>query len=90
MNNPTKGLILPDQFIPLAEETCMITHIGEWLLQIACVDIAPGWPKDIKVAVNLSAMGIRKNNLVDVVMCALAQSGLSPTARTGNNKDSPN
>ena len=75
--HPTKGIILPDQFIPLAEETGMITHIGEWLLQTACADAA-GWPKDIKVAINLSAVQFRKNNLVDVVMCALAQSGLPP------------
>jgi diguanylate cyclase (GGDEF)-like protein/PAS domain S-box-containing protein len=75
--HPTKGIILPDQFIPLAEETGMITHIGEWLLQTACADAA-SWPKDIKVAVNLSAVQFRKNNLVDVVMCALAQSGLPP------------
>ena len=75
--HPTKGIILPDQFIPLAEETGMITHIGEWLLQTACADAAR-WPKDIKVAVNLSAVQFRKNNLVDVVICALAQSGLPP------------
>ena len=75
--HPTKGIILPDQFIPLAEETGMITQIGEWLLQTACADAA-SWPKDIKVAVNLSAVQFRKNNLVDIVICALAQSGLSP------------
>jgi diguanylate cyclase (GGDEF)-like protein/PAS domain S-box-containing protein len=75
--HPTKGIILPDQFIPLAEETGMITDIGEWLLHTACADAA-GWPKDIKVAVNLSAVQFRKNNLVDVVICALAQSGLPP------------
>jgi diguanylate cyclase (GGDEF)-like protein/PAS domain S-box-containing protein len=75
--HPTKGMILPDQFIPLAEETGMITQIGEWLLQTACMD-ATGWPSNIKVAVNLSAVQFRKNNLVDVVICALAQSGLSP------------
>jgi len=75
--HPTKGVILPDQFIPLAEETGMITQIGEWLLQTACTDAA-GWPADIKIAINLSAVQFRKNNLVDVVMCALAQSGLPP------------
>jgi diguanylate cyclase (GGDEF)-like protein/PAS domain S-box-containing protein len=75
--HPTKGIILPDQFIPLAEETGMITQIGEWLLQTACADAA-GWPADIKVAVNLSAVQFRKNNLVDVVLCALAQTGLPP------------
>lgn len=75
--HPTKGIILPDQFIPLAEETGMITQIGEWLLQTACADAA-SWPKDVKVAVNLSAVQFRKNNLVDVVIYALAQSGLPP------------
>jgi predicted signal transduction protein with EAL and GGDEF domain len=75
--HPTKGLILPDQFIPLAEETGMITQIGEWLMQVACTDAA-GWPADVKVAVNLSAVQFRKNNLVDIVVCALAESGLPP------------
>ena len=75
--HPTKGMILPDQFIPLAEETGMITQLGEWLLQTACSEAAR-WPKEIKVAVNFSAIQFRKNNLVDVVMCALAQSGLPP------------
>jgi EAL domain-containing protein (putative c-di-GMP-specific phosphodiesterase class I) len=75
--HPTKGIILPNQFIPLAEETGMITQIGEWLLQTACADAAT-WPKNIKVAINLSAVQFRKNNLVDIVICALAQSGLSP------------
>jgi EAL domain-containing protein (putative c-di-GMP-specific phosphodiesterase class I) len=70
-------MIFPDQFIPLAEETGMITQLGEWLLQTACSEAAR-WPKDIKVSVNLSAIQFRKNNLVDVVMCALAQSGLPP------------
>src|SRR5215467_661161 len=75
--HPTKGMILPDQFIPLAEETGMITQIGEWLLQTACTEAA-SWPVPIKVAVNLSAIQFRKNNLIDIVICALAQSGLAP------------
>jgi diguanylate cyclase (GGDEF)-like protein/PAS domain S-box-containing protein len=75
--HPIKGMILPDQFIPLAEETGMITQIGEWLLQTACVEAAT-WPKEVKVSINLSAIQFRKNNLIDVVICALAQSGLPP------------
>ena len=75
--HPTKGIIFPDQFIPLAEETGMITQIGEWLLQKACAEAA-SWPLGVKVAVNLSAVQFRKNNLIDVVICALAQSGLPP------------
>jgi diguanylate cyclase (GGDEF)-like protein/PAS domain S-box-containing protein len=75
--HPTKGMIYPDQFIPLAEETGMITQIGEWLLHTACIEAA-SWPNDIKVAVNLSAVQFRKTNLIDIVMCALAQSRLPP------------
>jgi diguanylate cyclase (GGDEF)-like protein/PAS domain S-box-containing protein len=75
--HPTKGMVYPDQFIPLAEETGMITQIGEWLLQTACTEAA-SWPDDIKVAVNLSAVQFRKNNLIDIVICALAQSRLPP------------
>jgi diguanylate cyclase (GGDEF)-like protein/PAS domain S-box-containing protein len=75
--HPKKGLIYPDQFIPLAEETGMIAQIGEWVLQTACV-VASKWPDDVKVAVNLSPIQFRKVNLPDVVMCALAVSGLPP------------
>jgi len=73
----TKGMIFPDQFIPLAEETGLIAQIGEWVLQTACAEAAT-WPAGIKVAVNLSPVQFRKSNLPDVVMCALAQSGLPP------------
>jgi diguanylate cyclase (GGDEF)-like protein/PAS domain S-box-containing protein len=75
--HPIKGMIAPDRFIPLAEETGMITQIGEWVLHTACVEAAT-WPAGIKVAVNLSAVQFRKTNLSDVVMYALAQSGLPP------------
>jgi predicted signal transduction protein with EAL and GGDEF domain len=73
--HPTKGMIPPDQFIPLAEETGLIAEIGEWVLLTACIEAAT-WPTSIKVAVNLSPVQFRKRNLPDVVMYALAQSGL--------------
>ena len=75
--HPTKGMISPDQFIPLAEETGLITQIGEWVLLTACTEAAK-WPAHIKVAVNLSPVQFRKSNLPEVVMYALAQSGLPP------------
>jgi diguanylate cyclase (GGDEF)-like protein/PAS domain S-box-containing protein len=75
--HPTKGMIPPDQFIPLAEETGLITEIGEWVLHTACIEAAT-WPAGVKVAVNLSPVQFRKRNLPDVVMYALAQSGLPP------------
>ena len=75
--HPTKGMIFPDQFIPLAEETGVIAQIGEWVLRAACAEAAR-WPDNVKVAVNLSAVQFRRANLADVVMDALAKSGLSP------------
>ncbi len=75
--HPTKGLIFPDKFIPLAEETGLITQIGEWVLNAACAE-AVTWPVDIKVAVNLSLVQFRKSDLSGTVMRALAASGLPP------------
>ena len=74
--HPERGLLDPDQFIPLAEETGLIVSIGEWILQKACADAAQ-WPAHTKVAVNLSAMQFMKSNLIDVILCALVESGLS-------------
>jgi diguanylate cyclase (GGDEF)-like protein/PAS domain S-box-containing protein len=75
--HPTKGLIAPDAFIPLAEETGMIAQISTWVLRTACADAAR-WPSSIKVAVNLSPVQFRKMDLADVVMAALAHANLPP------------
>src|SRR5258705_12295141 len=63
-NHPQKGLIFPDKFIPLAEETGLITQIGEWVLLKACT-AAMTWPTSVKVAVNLSPVQIRSSHLID-------------------------
>jgi diguanylate cyclase (GGDEF)-like protein len=74
--HPTKGLVPPDQFIPLAEDTGMIMQIGEWVLRQACATAVADWPGDVRVAVNLSAVQFRGNDMVDVVRSALRDSGL--------------
>ena len=76
--HPTKGMILPDKFIPIAEETGLIAQIGEWVLRTACSDAA-SWPLHVKVAVNLSPVHFRRENWSDIVMDALANANLSPT-----------
>ncbi len=75
--HPTKGLVPPNEFIPLAESTGLIVPLGEWVLQQACKDAA-SWPAKIKVAVNLSAVQFKKGNLFDVILCTLVESGLAP------------
>jgi diguanylate cyclase (GGDEF)-like protein len=75
--HPDKGLVGPDQFIPLAESTGLIASIGEWILQRACTDAAK-WPAHVKLAINISAVQFKKGNLFDVILCALVESGLEP------------
>ena len=73
--HPLHGLISPGAFIPLAEETGLIIPIGEWVMHTACQD-ASTWPRDVRIAVNVSAMQFRKGGLPEAVMQALAASGL--------------
>jgi diguanylate cyclase (GGDEF)-like protein len=76
--HPIHGLMLPDRFMPIAEGAGLITGLGEWLLRQACRDAA-GWPQQIKVAVNLSAMQFRSSNLADTIRAALEDAGLPPS-----------
>jgi len=75
--HPIDGLISPNRFIPLAEETGLMEQLGDWILEKACTD-AVLWPDNIKVAVNLSAVQFRSGKLFDVILCALVESGLPP------------
>jgi diguanylate cyclase (GGDEF)-like protein len=76
-HHPERGLIPPNDFIPLAEETGLIVPIGEWVLRRACEEAAK-WPDDVDLAVNLSAVQFKSPNLCEVIMSALASSGLAP------------
>jgi diguanylate cyclase (GGDEF)-like protein len=75
-HHPEKGLVPPGTFIPLAEEIGLIVPIGEWVIRQACTTAAT-WPEDLKIAVNLSPAQFRSPGLVQVVMGALAASGLA-------------
>jgi diguanylate cyclase (GGDEF)-like protein len=76
-NHPERGLIGPGEFIPIAEEIGLILPIGEWVLRKACSEAA-SWPKHVSVAINLSPVQFKSRNLVQAVILALANSGLSP------------
>ncbi|MET1754817.1 HVA1 family protein [Novosphingobium sp. RD2P27] len=75
--HPTLGLVSPADFIPLAEETGLITQIGEWVMREACRQ-ASSWPEPLAVAVNLSARQFLCPTLPSMVVQALAESGLPP------------
>ncbi|GLR83930.1 PAS-domain containing protein [Bradyrhizobium iriomotense] len=74
--HPSRGMVSPAEFIPIAEETGLIVPIGEWVLRTACATAA-SWP-DMTIAVNLSPVQFRARGLVAMVTSALAEAGLAP------------
>ncbi len=75
--HPERGLIAPDNFIPLAEETGLIVPIGEWVIRTAFAEAA-SWDSDQTIAINLSPVQLGSPNLLPVIVNALAASGLDP------------
>jgi predicted signal transduction protein with EAL and GGDEF domain len=74
--HPTRGLISPRVFVPLAEETGLITAIGDWVLREACREAA-SWANPLSVAVNLSPVDFRTGNISGTILSALWDSGLT-------------
>ena len=77
--HPERGIVSPTEFIPLAEETGLIVPIGEWVLRTACQQ-ATAWQlndkQPIRIAVNLSAKQFKDENLTQIVLSALHDTGL--------------
>jgi diguanylate cyclase (GGDEF)-like protein len=83
-NSPTRGIVQPDDFVPLLEETGLITDIGRWVLERACVQGA-AWRTagyEIGIAVNVSARQLDSDRILADVQDALTDSGLEPEALT--------
>ena len=78
--HPTRGLVGPDDFIPVAEETGLIVPLGGWVLAEACRQARLFQERDpsLTMAVNLSGGQINQPGIVELVSSALADSGLSP------------
>jgi diguanylate cyclase (GGDEF)-like protein/PAS domain S-box-containing protein len=77
-NHPTKGLIPPSEFIPIAEETGLILKLGEWILQTACRQTKQ-WLElgfELTVSVNLSTRQLNQKNLLEVIAVTLRQTQL--------------
>ena len=75
--HPTRGLVGPDEFIALAEETGLIGAIGDWVMDEAC-RVAADWPEPLRVAINVSPVQIRDGHLADKIAATLARHRLRP------------
>jgi diguanylate cyclase (GGDEF)-like protein/PAS domain S-box-containing protein len=82
-NHPQRGLVLPGEFIAIAEETRLILPLGEWVLRTAC-EQARRWQvpggSALRVAVNLSALQFRQRDLARTVQRIVGESGIDPGA----------
>jgi diguanylate cyclase (GGDEF)-like protein len=81
-NHPGRGRLMPSEFVPLAEETGMISAVGQFVLEEACLR-AQTWNESasdpIRVHVNLSAVELKDPGLTDSVTATLRRTGLDPT-----------
>lgn len=76
-NHPDHGYIAPSQFIPIAEETDLILHLGEWMLRKVCQESAD-WVHPYRVAVNISPIQFKMANLPELVHSILIETGMPP------------
>ncbi len=74
--HPTRGMVPPSQFIPIAEESGLIIPLGRWVLDQAC-RTASRWETPLRMAVNLSPTQFKQGNLVGQIASALAENGLA-------------
>src|SRR4051794_38364789 len=70
-NHPKKGLVMPGDFIAIAEDCGLIIPLGEWVLKEACRQAAT-WPEEIRVAVNFSMVQFQSPGLMNTIVQALA------------------
>ena len=81
-HHPTRGMVSPTEFIPLAEETGLILPLGHWVLETACIQLA-NWAKrpemaQLTIAVNVSAHQFRQPDFVDEVLAVISATGANP------------
>jgi diguanylate cyclase (GGDEF)-like protein len=74
--HPERGMVPPGEFIPIAEEMGLIVDIGRLVLRKACLECAR-WPNDVRVAVNLSAIQFRRDDMASTIRDALQAANLA-------------
>ncbi len=77
--HPTRGMVSPGEFMDIAEESGVVVQLGEWVLRQACVD-AMSWPRDVRLAVNFSAIQFTRGNVIEMVRRVLKETKF-PAAR---------
>ena len=80
--HPLRGMVMPGEFIPLAEQTGLIVPLGQWVLEAACAQLA-AWAMrphtaQLTLAVNVSVRQFRQSDFVAEVLCLLERSGANP------------
>ncbi|MCL5230021.1 EAL domain-containing protein [Pseudomonas sp. In614] len=75
--HPVRGLIPPDTFIPIAEESGLILALSNWVINTAC-NCAAQWPNSLFVSINLSPIEFRQGNLIERIQQTLHDSGIDP------------
>ncbi len=75
-NHPERGTVMPDQFIPVAEETGLIVQLGEWAIRKAMDDMMQ-WPDTFHLSINLSPAQMRSQSLIATIVNMLARTGIS-------------
>lgn len=76
-NHPAKGLIMPDDFVPIAEETGLIVQLGEWVIRNAIAEAAR-WSEPLGISVNLSPAQMKSAGLISTIMNALSANDVAP------------
>lgn len=75
--HPSRGVVGPEEFIPIAEESGLIVDIGQWVLREACREAA-SWTQPLTISVNVSPIQFRHGDLSACVHAILLETGLSP------------
>ncbi len=75
--HPTRGIVMPTTFIPIAEETGLIVQLGEWVIRQAMRDLR-NWPEKLGVSINLSPAQMRSPGLISTIISAIASNEVDP------------